>query len=153
MTEEEFQKVFRMRKKFDDDYTAFGIPPMDPAGQAKWTGAQLQLDEQIKQSLGEQRYLEYRNERDWHVSSLKQVAEAENVPKETAMKMFDIRDTARTAAQNIRSNSSLSDTQRQGALQALQNETQQAVYGILGQKGGDTYIQKISGNWWKELKP
>jgi hypothetical protein len=147
--EQEFRDIFKLRKQFEDEHGMMGMQSNKPEDVERRQAAQQELDQSIKNTLGEDRYREYKYDQDFSRSSLKDIAKEFNVPKEQAFKVFDIKSAAQEQAANVRKDQSLTPEQRQVALQAIQQETAQAVNGILGPQAGKAYFDK--GSWIRNL--
>ncbi len=148
-TEQEFRQMFTLRKQFEDE---FGVPGMQSSAKeeaARRAAAQKELDGQLKSTLGDDRYRLYRYRQDWSSSSLKEVAQTYNIPKETAFKVFDIRNVSQEQAGKVRADASLTPEQRQAALDALRTETEKEVGKVLGPAALQAYIKQ--GQWIKKL--
>jgi hypothetical protein len=148
-SEQEFRDIFKLRKKFDDEFTIMGAPLANNADErARRDAAQKELDNDIKGVLGD-RYPDYKYDQDWSRSSLRDVAKEYNVPKDQALKVFDLKAVAQEQAAAVRKDQSLTSEQRNAALQAIQQETRNAVNGVLGPTAGNAYFDK--GSWLKNL--
>jgi len=148
-SEQEFRDIFKLRKKFDDEFSVMGTPVANNAEErARRDAAQKELDGSIKGVLGD-RYPEYKYDGDWARSSLRDVAKEYNVPKDKALKVFDIKSVAQEQAAAVRKDQSLTPEQRQTALQGIQQETRSAVNQLLGANAGEAYFDK--GSWLKNL--
>lgn len=147
--EQEFRDIFKLRKQFEDEYGMMDMQSNKPEEREKRDVAQKELDQNMKNVLGEDRYREFKYDQDFSRSSLKDVAKEFNVPKEQAYKVFDIKTAAQEQAASIRKDQSLTPEQRQAALQAVQQETQNAVNQLLGSAAGEAYYNK--GSWLKNL--
>ena len=147
--EQEFRDIFKLRKDFENEYGMLGMQSNKPEDRAKRDSAQKDLDQNIKNVLGDDRYREYKYDQDFSRSSLKDVVKEFNVPKDQAFKVFDIKSAAQEQAANIRKDQSLTPEQRQAALQAIQQETRNAVGQVLGSAAGEAYFNK--GSWLKDL--
>jgi hypothetical protein len=148
-SEQEFRDIFKLRKKFDDEFTAMGAPLANTADErARRDAAQKDLDNSIKGALGD-RYPDYKYDQDWSRSSLRDVAKEYNVPKDQALKVFDLKAVAQEQATAVRKDQSLTPEQRNAALLAIQQETRNAVNGVLGPTAGNAYFDK--GSWLKNL--
>jgi hypothetical protein len=149
-SEQEFRDIFKARKKFDDEFSVMGQPASSkPEDREKRDLAQKELDNNIKGILGEDRFREYKYDQDYSRSSLRDIATEHNVPKEQAYKVFDIKAAAQEQATAIRKDKNLSPEQRQAALDAIQQETRNAVNSALGSTAGEEYFSK--GSWLKNL--
>ena len=147
--EQEFRDIFKLRKEFENEFGMLGMQSNKPEERAKRDSAQKDLDQNIKNVLGDDRYREYKYDQDFSRSSLKDVVKEFNVPKDQAFKVFDIKSAAQEQAANIRKDQSLTPEQRQSALQAIQQETRNAVGQVLGSAAGEAYFNK--GSWLKDL--
>lgn len=147
--EQEFRDIFKLRKEFENEFGMMGMQSNKPEDREKQQAAQKDLDQNIKNVLGEDRFREYKYDGDFSRSSLKDVAKEFNVPKEQAYKVFDIRTAAQEQAANVRKDQSLTPEQRQAALQAIQQETVNAVKQSIGPAAGEAYFDK--GSWLKNL--
>src|SRR5688572_24739666 len=147
--EQEFRDIFKLRKEFEDEYGMMGMQSNKPEDVEKRQAAQQELDQSIKNTLGEDRYREYRYDQDFSRSTLKDIAKEFNVPKEQAFKVFDVKAAAQEEAARVRKDQSLTPEQRQAALQAIQQETSQTVIRLIGSPAGEAYFNK--GSWIKNL--
>ncbi len=152
--EQEFRDIFKLKKKFDDDFGGqFGMMSQDKEEQAKRAAAQKELDGQLKSMMGDARYAEYQRGQDWAYGAMSKVAERQGLPKEAAVKVYDMKKTAEEQANKLRADQSLSNEQRQAALRAIRTETERAITATFGQKGFDSY-QSQQGAWWlKGISP
>lgn len=148
-SEQEFRDIFKLRKKFDDEFSVMGMPSNKPEERDRRQAAQAELDNGIKAILGEDRFREYKYEQDFASSSLNEIAKEHNVPKQQALKVFDLKAAAQEQATAIRRDQSLTPEQRQAALDAVQQETRNAVNQVLGSTAGDAYFTK--GSWLRNL--
>lgn len=149
-TEQEFRDIFKLKKAYDDQWSAVGSTSTPDERTQKAT-AQKELESQVKTLLGEDRYADYKYGKDWSKSALQQVAESYNIPKSTAFKVFDLKTAAQDQVRKLRQDQSLNPDQRQAALRGVREETERAVTGVLGERAAQDYITK--GNWIKSLSP
>ena len=147
--EQEFRDIFKLRQEFENEYGMMGMQSNKPEDRAKREAAQKELDQNVKNVLGDDRFREYKYDQDFSRSSLKDVVKEFNVPKDQALKVFDIKSAAQEQAASVRKDQSLTPDQRQAALQAIQQETRIAVNQLLGSAAGDAYFDK--GSWMKSL--
>jgi hypothetical protein len=149
-TEQEFRDLFKLRKKFEDEFGMMGMQSNKPEDRARREVAQKELDANIKATFAdENRYREYKYDQDWNRSSLRDVAKEHNVSKDQAFKVFDIRTVAQEQAAAVRKDQNLTTEQRQAALNAIQGETLNAVRSTIGNTAADAYYEK--GSWLKNL--
>jgi hypothetical protein len=147
--EQEFRDIFKLRKEFEDEYGMMGMQSNKPEDVEKRQAAQQELDQSIKNTLGEDRYREYKYDQDFSRSTLKDIAKELNVPKEQAYKVFDVKAAAQEEAARVRKDTSLTPEQRQAALQDIQRATSQTVVQLIGSAAGEAYFNK--GSWIKNL--
>lgn len=153
LSEQEFRDIFKLRKQFDDEFRLAGYGGDSANGSReerdRRATAEQEMQSSIKSLLGEERYREYKFESDWQRSSLRDVAREYNVPKHTALRVFDIRDEARSEASRVRSDATLSTEQRQAALNGIRANTETALGEVLGANAVRAYVDK--GSWIKNL--
>lgn len=146
MTEQEFRDVFNVKKAFEDKY---GRMMGSDADEPEIVMAIADLEKQLRSVMGEQRYTEYAREQGWSTSSLQKIAQEYGIPKETAVKVFDLKPAAQQTAARIQLDNSLTPEQKQQALQAVQRETVLAVASFLGEEAANVYYRQ--GAWIKNL--
>ena len=153
-TEQEYRDVFKVKKKFDDEFGFVGIPPTDKAEREKFEAAKKELDTQLKQTLGEARYTDYERAQDFVYQGLFRITEKQQLSRDAANKVYDMKKVAEEQAKKIRNDSALSSEQRQAALAGIRTETETAVTSVLGAPGYAAF-QKASqaSNWLKQLSP
>lgn len=147
-SEQEFRDLFKLRKQFDDEHGPFNSAT-EKVDRDKYVAAQKELDEQIKQTLGEERHKEYKLAQSPTYQGLVKFAEREGMPREVAGKVYEMKKAAETQIKTLNANTALSDEQRQSARQAIQSETERAVGETMGAKF-ESY-RNSSGNWIKRL--
>jgi hypothetical protein len=73
---------------------------------------------------------------------LRNVAQEDGIPKQTAFQVFDITDVANQQADAIRAEAMISQSQKQAALDAVRNQTESAVAGLIGQPALQAYMKR-----------
>jgi hypothetical protein len=68
------------------------------------------------------------------------------VPKESVFKVADMKTEAETAANKLRQDKSLTDTQRAQALKAIRTETEKTLAELVGPRRAKAY--SANGGWW-----
>jgi hypothetical protein len=148
-TEQEFRDMFRLQKQFDDEFGIRGMQSSKADEVARRDTARKELDAQMRAVLPEDRFLEYRYSQNLASSSLKQVVEEFAVPRQQALKVFDVQQVAQEQAGKVRTDASLSPEQQQRALEALRAATEKEVGNLIGDSALQSYLQK--GSWLKNL--
>lgn len=145
-SEQEFREMFKVQKAFEDEFGLMGMGT-DEDDRKKRTEAETAMKEQMKSLLGDQRYAEYQRETDYQFKSLSKVTERLGLPKESAVKVWDMKAVAEAEANRVRNDPSLNHEQRQAALQAMRAETERGISTVLGEEGFKSYT-KQNGAWW-----
>jgi hypothetical protein len=144
--EQEFRDIFNAKKKFDDEFSPYGMLSNDPADQEKRTAAQKELDSQLKNILGDSRYADYQRAQDYNYQNISKLVERQGLPKEDAVKVYEMKKAADDQTQKLTSDATLSDDARKTAQDQIKAETEKAMRGILGDKGYESY-KKQAGNF------
>lgn len=145
-TEEEFRKVFELRRGFDDEFGPMwgGV---DEGQMQLRNEAQEKLNENLRQLLGEERYADYERVQDFTWQSLSKVAERQGLTDADAREAWEMKRAAEAEAGRIRGDSSLNEEQRSAALSAIRTETESALAAKLGDKGMAS-LRKSPGGYW-----
>ena len=139
-SETEFDQIFDIKKKFDDTYAEANLgATATQEDRDKLRTAEQQMNEQIKAALGEQRYAEYERAQDWNYQTLAQVASQYDLPKESAVKVYDMKRMAEAEASAIRKDKTLTADQRKAALDAIGSETRRSIQQVLGDQAWNSY--------------
>jgi hypothetical protein len=148
-SEEEFRKIFDARKAFDDQF-GFLRDGGDEALREQRRTAQQQLDEQIRTTLGEERFKEYQLAQDDRYRDIYDFTSRNNLPVETAQTVYEARKAAEAARDSVLRNNQLTPEQRQAALANIAAETK----GVLAGAMGDAFTQyagRGDGRWLDTL--
>jgi hypothetical protein len=152
--EQEFKDLFKLRKGFDDEYGGmFGMMDQSKEGREKYQAAQKELNEQIKATLGSERYAEYEREKDYQYKGVSKFVQRQNLPKETAVKVWDAKKAAEAEAGKVRNNNSLSQEQKNAALTGIQQATENNLKQTLGNDAYSAFKSSQSGGWVNNLAP
>ena len=151
-TEQQFRDMFKAKKAFDDEFGLAGMGLRANASAEEKTrrdAAQKELTAQLQNVLGEDGYRSYSYEQRWTYDPLNRAAKDNNIPKDTAFKVFDLQKEAQAEAAKVRANQALSAEQRTAALAAMQAETQTAVGQVLGNEAAQAYFKRAV--WLKNM--
>jgi len=151
--EQEFRDIFKLRKQFDDEYSVLGIAGLDKEERQKREAAEKEMKESMKKLLGESRYTEYERAQDWAFQGIAKVAERQGLPKDAAVKVYDMKKLAEDQAGKLRGDSALSAEQRTEALKAVRAETEKAIKEVFGDQGWDSYRKQPGAYWLRGLSP
>ena len=136
--EKEFRELFRIRQQLDDESVTRRGAPEDGEARKRSMEVAQQAELQIKATLGEQRYADYQRSQDYNFRTLADIAQRYGLPKETAVKGYDIQKTAIAEIQRLQSQP-LSPEQRAQAMTAIKAETEAAFAQTLGERGYNRY--------------
>lgn len=151
--EQEFRSIFQLRKKFDDDYGMSGMGNASKEDRDKMNAAQKEMNAQVKGLLGDTRYAEYERAQDYAYQSIYRVTERNGLPKDSAIKVYDMKKVAEDQAKAVRSDKSLTPEQRQEALKGIRAETENAARTVLGDKAWSSYQDQRGNNWLRGISP
>jgi len=143
-TEEEFRKIFAVRKTFDDQFNPMEAATLDTAEREKMNAARREMEAQLKSVLGEARYAEYERAQDWTYQGIYRVAQRQGLPKDSADKVYDMQKIAQDQTRKVQQDPTLSPEQRQAAIEAIRTETANSIRAVLGEKGFQAY-QRLPG--------
>lgn len=153
--EQEFRAMFKVREAYDEAtarYRFGGPDPDDPQQQKLFSDAGKARDEEMKKLLGEARYAEYKRAQDYNYQELYRMAQRSGLPKETAAKVYDVKEASETQARKVRSDQTLSAEQRQQALSDIRSLAERSIQESLGEKNYKSY-QSRSGYWMRNIAP
>lgn len=104
----------------------------------------------VKNILGEMRYADFERAQDGEFRALFEISKDDGLPKETAVKVFDIRELAMEEAGRVRQDASLDEPARRQRLDEMQAAVQKEVSGALGPKAWRDYLNR-GGAWVTNL--
>ncbi len=148
-SEEEFRQVFQLRKTFDEQF-GFTRGGGDDAAREQRRLAQQQLDEQVKATLGEQRWHDYQLAQDERFRDLNEFTERNQLPRSTAESVYDMRRVAEEARKKVEADQTIAADLRTATLAALAEETRRSVSAALGEEAWKDY-QRRDARWINNL--
>ena len=157
-TEQEYLTIFPLQKAFDEKYDANNRDPF-AAGperdQEYWKArreADAQLQAQIKAVVGEERYAASIRQQDNDWRQLEAATRRLTLPADTPARLYALRDTTASAAQQIATNPNLAADQKTQALAELAAGTREQVRTRLGAEGADAYFKNNGMRWLKDIE-
>ncbi len=136
-TEQEFRSVFKVEyQQFLDlgPYAYAGsVDPEDTVTYNKKLDAQAKKETAIRAALGDDRYSDYALVSSPEYQRIYQAALAGGLPKQTALKAYDLRRAANTETTRIMSNAKLTMEQKQQALMTVNQSTASAMQTVMGE--------------------
>jgi hypothetical protein len=153
-TEDEFRRIFRLQRVFDDNFEqAFDTrddAALDVQARARQQ-AQDSLNEELKNTLGAERFAQYTRVHDTDYRALLQIGERFGLSNDVADRVYAMKQAAEHYKSQVESSPNLTDEQRSQAIAALVRETERSVAGTMG---ADVYkaYQRGNGQWLANLE-
>jgi hypothetical protein len=147
-TEDEFLKIYRLRKPFDDQWNADDADS-NPALQGRRQQAQEELETQIRQTLGEPRYAFYQRAQDADFRALNAVAARYKLPPNTAADLYAYKKLVQQTRESVTANPDLTPEQQEQALQDIGDETERTIKEALGEKAYRYLARRGNAQWIK----
>ena len=148
-TEEEFQKLFQVYKKYEKDMSeGFAVDQSnrDQFRTPERTTAERAFQAEIREALGETRFAELQRSQDPAYDVLVQLAERLNLGSELPNELYSLKVQAEQQKFEIESNSGLTPEQRRDSLARIARETERAMTAALGPDVYRTYAS-ATGDW------
>jgi hypothetical protein len=153
-TEEEFRRIFRVQQVFDEQFEQ-GFDSRDDAAvdlQARARqSAQDSLNDELKKSLGPERFAEYARVQDTDYRVLMQMGERFGLAGDVATRVYTMKQAAEYFKTQVESAPNLTDEQRSQAIAGLARETERSVASTLGPDAYKAY-QRGGGQWLSNLE-
>jgi hypothetical protein len=152
-TEEEFRKIFRLQRTFDLNFDQTFDARDDSAQSVKARAqqqAQAALNDEIRKSIGPERFAEYQRGQDSDYRALLLVGERFEMAGDATAKVYNMKQAAEQYKLQLESNPNLTDEQRAQAIAAIARETGRAVATTMGDEAYRAY-QKAGGQWLDNL--
>ena len=151
-SQEEFRKLFRLQKTFDDRFNN-GFSVNDPAQMEVQAAAQEQaqqaLNEEMRRTLGSQRYAEYERAQDPDYRALLQFKDRFETSPALANRVYDMKTEAERQKLRVESNPNMTLEQRAQALSAIAQETERSVSQLMGGQNSELWqaYQRTGSQW------
>lgn len=145
ISREEYEAIFDTKKKYGDSIYNYGDRSSRDE-QKQIEENKKAMNAELAAALGPDKFKEYERGTDYSYQQLTRLAKRNDLPAETAGKVFDYKSTAEDAAKNLRGNKDMTNEQRQTALQQIRAETEETLKKTLGEKAYKSYLR--NGGWW-----
>jgi hypothetical protein len=149
-TEDEFRRIYTLRKTFDQQWQADELDLNDPNVKTRWETANAELDRQIQAQLGNERYAMYERGRDPEFKALNQISARYSLPTNAAVEVYSFRRVAQEARAAVNSDPSLTTEKRENALNEISEETEKTLRQLLGDRAYNYYRHRGYGTWIKQ---
>jgi len=148
-SEAEFLAIYQARKPFDDRWEAREPGLLDAPAQAQREQERIRMEGQIQQSLGEPRYAEYKRGEDDDYHRLSALGTRFKVPKDKIAEAYSFKQVAQSYRAQVQTDAKMDAQQRTAALRAIDDETESAVRGALGEKAFRYLVRTGQGTWMR----
>jgi hypothetical protein len=146
-TEEEFRDLFRRQQAIDAAYAYEDMS--DPSVRDAKAAAEQSMMSDVKAQLSPDRAAALDRSKDPEYQNLSILAERFDLPVETSQAIVDMRQVAEDEKQQLLANKEISPERVEGALKAIEAETERAARETLGDKAYTQYSQ--SAGWIHKL--
>ena len=109
------------------------------------------MEVELAQTLGVDKARELKRSQDYSYNELDRLARRNDLPTDTASKVYDYKEAAEAAAKQLNADTAITQEQRQQALAAIRAATEQSVKEALGTHY-DRYARR-NGWWLNNLAP
>ncbi len=144
ISREEYEAIFDIKKKYGD--SIYNWSGLDKEEQKLVAENKKLMQSELAASLGADKFKEYERGTDYQYQQLTRLAKRNDLPADTAGKVFDYKSTAEDAVKKLRDNNVMLNEQRQAALQQIRTETEATLKKTLGEKAYNSYLK--NGGWW-----
>ena len=144
VSREEYEAIFDTKKKYGDSIYNYGGLNKEEQKQAEENMKAMKAE--LAATLGADKFKEFERGTDYYYQQLQRLAKKNDLPTETAGKVFDYKSTAEDTVKKLRDNKDMTNEQRQAALQQIRTETEDTLKKTLGEKAYKSYVN--NGGWW-----
>jgi len=146
-TEDEWRSLTGLRSQYEESQRELGNADLtDEERMARQNELQAGFDSAVQAALTPDQFAQYQLANNDQYQALHNVTQRYGLPDSVAAQSLGTQQSAQTAADQVRANTNLSPEARQAALNAIQQETEQALSQILGVKVLSTY-KEYGGDW------
>jgi len=148
-SEQDFQKIYSVRKQFDERWGQQDLTAMDPQTRQQFEASKNQMDAEVKTQLGEEKYREYKRGDDDDYHRLCATMTRLKLPRQKANEVYEMKEALIEARQQGLANQALTPEQRDNLLRTLSDETERAARQVFGEKGFNSYLHSGYAQWLK----
>jgi hypothetical protein len=144
-SEEDFKKLFALQKAYDEKFPADALNGrVTPETMRARSEAQLQLQNEMRTALGDDKYAALRRASDPELRTLDALATRVGLPAGTTDRVAAARESYAAESQRINSDTSLSMPERRAQLQELASKARAELNTTLGGEVADAYSPRAS---------
>jgi len=146
-TEEEFKKIFRIRKEIEEPFGGLlgASALVDAQGnvnaqnQRSYADRQKEINEKVKEMLGPERAQQYELSQDSSYRTMRQLGTRFGLSAEVVMQSYELQKTYRDQQRQLRADPSVPPEQRNAALQQLQSTYEAQFNQLVGERAAQAY--------------
>lgn len=139
-TESEFRDIFALQQKIYNEYDVdIYSNGADRESMNLRTKADSELNNQIKELLGDKRYAEYERGKDFNYQQISQIGKSAGLESQVVVEAYDIQKSAESAMNQLNSQYDLTSESRAVAAQQILDETNKALQQTMGNEAWEKY--------------
>ena len=146
-SEQEFQAVHQARKAFEETWGSRDPDLLDAATRQKMDAARGDMEGQIEQEFGPERYADYKRGQDDDFHMLNALVTHFKLPREKAAEVYSYKLVANGYRGQAAANTAMSAEQKLAALKDIAEETRKTVAAALGPKAFNHYLRSGQAQW------
>jgi hypothetical protein len=146
LTRAQYEALFDIRSKYGDSIYNYGDAGNSPDAIKQVEQNKKDMQSEIAAALGTDKSAELERAQDYNYQQLVSLATHNDLPPDTAPKIYDVKQAAETAAAAVKASQDLSPAEQQAALAQIRAETEASVKTALGDKPYQRYLN--NGAWW-----
>ena len=147
-SEDEFRDIFAARKAFDNEHGVVPGSSISPADAEVRQFAEQEMNNQIRSSLGDDRYQDYMRQTDYDYKSIHKITQRQGLGENISAQVYQMKGGAEELAREIRMNTGLSIEERQMQLGQIRNETSISIESLIGRQGAAALQTQAGGRNW-----
>jgi hypothetical protein len=152
-TEQEFRTLFALQRAYDANYSPLlARGNTTPEAMRERRDAQVQLNEQIRSTLGDERFAAYQRSADASYQQTSRLVARLELPPVAADQLYAVQQDVQQRATTLRTDRTLTPEDRNAQLAALAAEAETKATTTLGSRGFEAYKQ-YGGSWLQNLQP
>lgn len=147
-TEQEFLGVYQLRKGFDTQWNPEEIDWNSDQQVTAYQQAREALEGQIRQQLGDERYLDYKRGEDPDFHHLNAAVSRYKLDRSKAADAYEIKRAVVQTMSAVRTDPNLSPAQAEETVKRVRGETEFALRQLLGNAAYRHFQQRANSNWF-----
>jgi hypothetical protein len=112
---------------------------------------QAEYQARLKTYLGPNRYGDYQREINPDFQGARDFTEANNLPAQTALKLYEIKQLADAELKRARTDAALTQHEQDEQVRQALEATRAAVHGLLNESAFNKYLSEGNGSWMTNL--